>query len=131
MVRRKPNFKSQLIKSLNTCTNKEPIVEKLPLNFPGTPAVKDLSSRDQLPKLIPLETGRGMGGEWEFGLGHVFHLSEASKTPGDRVGRKKGSCSQHDLYRDLGQEMTWLSDCCYNRLCVLLPFVATQTLSGK
>lgn len=88
---RKLNFKSQLIiSSLDTCTNKELIVEKLPLNFPGTPAVKDLSSRDQLPKLIPLESRRGKGGEWEFGLGDVFHLSEASKPPGDRVGRKKG-----------------------------------------
>lgn len=57
-MRRKPKFNSQLIiASLETYTNKEPIVEKLS-NFPVTSAVKDLSLRDQLPKLISLENGR-------------------------------------------------------------------------
>lgn len=86
MIRRKPTFKSQLItSSLDTCTNKEPIIEKLSLNFPGTPAVKDLSLRDQLPKLISLENGRGMGSYKPSDL----VLSEASKTPGDKSGKEE------------------------------------------
>lgn len=58
MIRRKAKFKSPLITvSLDTYTNKEPIVEKLS-NFPGISAVKDLSLRYQLPKLLSLENGR-------------------------------------------------------------------------
>lgn len=69
-------------------------------------------------------------GEWytlSFGLGNIFHLLEASRSPGD----KRKSLGVNWSPTDLGQEMTGPWDCCHNRLCVLLPFVATQTLSSK
>lgn len=103
---------------------------KTVLNFPGTPAVKDPSSRDRLPKLISLHKGRGLGNCKLSGLvlgifSIYWRLANLLETRGRRPW------SQRDLQTDSGQEMIWPWDCCYNRLCVLLPFVATQTLSGK
>lgn len=112
-------------------TNKEPPGEKLSLNFPGPPCDRDLSSGISCQSSCH-SMGRGWGSYKLSGLvlGLFSIYQRLANLLETRAERKTRPGSQHDLHR-LGTGDDLATGLLLHRLCVLLPFVATQTVSGK